>query len=154
MIRVICVGKLKESATKQLVAEYSKRLSSYAKIEIVEVKDEANNQFEEQKTKQIEGERILKQLKKDCFVILLDLRGKPLSSEELALKIREINTYRSSEVVFIIGGSLGVSDDILKRADFVWKLSDLTFPHNLVRVILLEQLYRAYTIMNNEPYHK
>ncbi len=154
MIRLVCVGKLKESATKELVAEYSKRVSAYTKLEIIEVKDESNNQYPENKIKQVEGERILKQIKADSFVILLDLKGKPLNSEELALKINEINTYHSSDITFVIGGSLGVSKEVVDRANFVWKLSDLTFPHNLVRVILLEQIYRAYTIQNHEPYHK
>lgn len=154
MIRLVCVGKLKESATKELVAEYSKRVSAYTKLEIIEVKDESNNQYPENKIKQVEGERILKQIKADSFVILLDLKGKPLNSEELALKINEINTYHSSNITFVIGGSLGVSKEVVDRANFVWKLSDLTFPHNLVRVILLEQIYRSYTIQNHEPYHK
>ena len=153
MITVIAVGKLKEKAYKDLVDEYVKRLSAYTKVEIIEVADETN-QLEEAKVKKLEGERILKAIKKDSFTVLLDLRGRMLNSNELSLKILEINTYHSSNITFIIGGSLGVSDEVYSRADYKWKLSDLTFPHNLVRVILLEQIYRSYKIMNNEPYHK
>ena len=153
MITVIAVGKLKEKAYKDLVDEYVKRLSAYTKVEIIEVADETN-QLEEAKVKKLEGERILKAIKKDSFTVLLDLRGRMLNSNELSLKIQEINIYHSSNITFIIGGSLGVSDEVYSRADYKWKLSDLTFPHNLVRVILLEQIYRSYKIMNNEPYHK
>ncbi|MBR0229818.1 MAG: 23S rRNA (pseudouridine(1915)-N(3))-methyltransferase RlmH [Erysipelotrichaceae bacterium] len=153
MIQIICVGKLKEKATQELVKEYTKRLSAYTKIEITEVNDESN-QLEDEKVKQLEGERIIRQIRKDSFVILLDLKGRPLSSEELSMKINEIYTYNSSNITFIIGGSLGVSEEVRSRADFRWKLSDLTFPHNLVRIILLEQIYRSYKILNHEPYHK
>ena len=110
--------------------------------------------MEELKVKKLEGERILKAIKKDSFVVLLDLRGRMLNSVELSMKIEEINTYHSSNITFVIGGSLGVSDDVYYRADYKWKLSDLTFPHNLVRILLLEQIYRSYRILNNEPYHK
>ena len=153
MITVIAVGKLKEKAYKDLVDEYVKRLSAYTKVEIIEVADETN-QLEYAKVKKLEGERILKAMKKDSFTVLLDLRGRMLNSKELSLKIQEINTYHSSNITFIIGGSLGVSDEVYSRADYKWKLSDLTFPHNLVRVILLEQIYRSYKIMNIEHYHK
>lgn len=153
MISIIAVGKLKEKAYKDLVDEYVRRLSAYTKVEIIEVADETN-QLEEAKVKRLEGERILKAIRKDSFTVLLDLRGRMLNSKELSLKIQEINTYHSSNITFIIGGSLGVSDEVFSRADYKWKLSDLTFPHNLVRVILVEQIYRSYKIMNNEPYHK
>jgi len=154
MISVVAVGKLKEKATKELVDEYSKRLSAYTKLEIVEVADEPNSSLPENSIKQIEGERILKAIKKDSYVVLLELKGKELDSVELSNKIEEINTYHSSNITFIIGGSLGVSQDVRDRADFLWKLSNLTFPHNLVRIILLEQIYRSYKILNHEPYHK
>ncbi len=154
MIRIIAVGKLKEKATKQLVEEYVKRITAYTKIEIVEVNDEQNTSLEDDKVKKLEGERIIKQIKEGSYVILLDLRGKELTSEELAYKLNEINTYRSSDITFIIGGSLGVSDEVKNKADYLWKLSDLTFPHNLVRILLTEQIYRSYKILNNEPYHK
>lgn len=153
MITVVAVGKLKEKAWKELSDEYVKRITPYSKIEIIEVADETN-QMEELKVKKLEGERILKAIKKDSFVVLLDLRGRMLNSVELSMKIEEINTYHSSNITFVIGGSLGVSDDVYYRADYRWKLSDLTFPHNLVRILLLEQIYRSYRILNNEPYHK
>ena len=153
MITIVAVGKLKEKAWKELSDEYVKRISSYSKVEIIEVVDETNR-LEEAKVKKLEGERILKAIKKDSFVVLLDLRGRMLNSVELSMKIDEINTYHSSNITFIIGGSLGVSDEVFARADYKWKLSDLTFPHNLVRILLLEQIYRSYRILNNEPYHK
>ncbi|MBQ3375707.1 MAG: 23S rRNA (pseudouridine(1915)-N(3))-methyltransferase RlmH [Erysipelotrichaceae bacterium] len=153
MITIVAVGKLKEKAWKELSDEYVKRISSYSKVEIIEVADETNR-LEEAKVKKLEGERILKAIKKDSFVVLLDLRGRMLNSVELSMKIDEINTYHSSNITFIIGGSLGVSDEVFARADYKWKLSDLTFPHNLVRILLLEQIYRSYRILNNEPYHK
>ena len=157
MIQIIAVGKLKEKATKALVDEYLKRLQPYSKTEIVEVSDEPNNsevEAEELRVKKIEGERILRQIKKDSYVILLDLRGKEMSSSKLAEKISEINTYHASNITFIIGGSVGVSDEVVKRADLLLKLSEMTFPHNLVRILILEQIYRAYKILNHEPYHK
>ena len=153
MIQIVAVGKLKEKATKELVEEYSKRLKAYTKLEITEVADETN-QMEEAKVLQLEGERILKTIKKDSYVILLDLRGRELTSVEVSMKLNEIYTYHNSDITFVIGGSLGVSNEVRSRADYMWKLSDLTFPHNLVRVILLEQIYRAYKILNNEAYHK
>jgi 23S rRNA (pseudouridine1915-N3)-methyltransferase len=153
VITIVAVGKLKEKAWKELSDEYVKRISSYSKVEIIEVVDETNR-LEEAKVKKLEGERILKAIKKDSFVVLLDLRGRMLNSVELSMKIDEINTYHSSNITFIIGGSLGVSDEVFARADYKWKLSDLTFPHNLVRILLLEQIYRSYRILNNEPYHK
>ena len=153
MIQIVAVGKLKEKATKELVEEYSKRLKAYTKLEITEVADETN-QMEEAKVLQLEGERILKAIKKDSYVVLLDLRGRELTSVEVSMKLNEIYTYHNSDITFIIGGSLGVSNEVRARADYMWKLSDLTFPHNLVRVILLEQIYRAYKILNNEAYHK
>ena len=153
MITVICVGKLKEKATRQLVDEYAKRLQGYTKLEIVEVADETN-QMEDAKVKLLEGERIIKAIKKDSYVVLLDLKGREFDSEGLAEKISQINTYHSSNITFIIGGSLGVSEQVKQKADLLWKLSNLTFPHNLVRILLLEQIYRSFKILNHEPYHK
>lgn len=154
MIQIVAVGRIKEKAMKQLIEEYAKRISAYSKIEIAEVEDEPNNSLPEETVKQIEGERILKQIKKDSYVILLDLQGKMIDSEKLAQKISEINTYHSSNISFVIGGSLGVSQKVIERADFRLKLSDMTFPHNLARLIILEQIYRSYKILNHEPYHK
>ncbi len=154
MIQIVAVGKIKEKAMKQLIEEYSKRISAYSKLEIAEVDDEPNLNNMDETVKQIEGERIIKQIKKDSFVVLLDLKGKMMSSQELAEKISWINTYRSSNITFVIGGSLGVSQQVKERADFTLKMSDMTFPHNLARLIILEQIYRSYKILNHEPYHK
>lgn len=154
MITVIAVGKIKEKALTALINEYRKRISSYSKIEIIEVNDEPNDKLEAEKIKELEGQRILKQIKKDSYVVLLDLQGKALNSEELAKKIEQINTYHSSNITFIIGGSLGVSENVKDKADFELKLSELTFPHNLARLLILEQIYRSYKILNNETYHK
>ena len=154
MITLIAVGKIKEKALTTLINEYKKRITSYSKIEIIEVSDEPNDKLEEEKVKELEGQRILKQIKRDSYVILLDLKGQPLDSEELAKKIEQINTYHSSNITFIIGGSLGVSESVKEKADFVFKLSEMTFPHNIVRLLILEQIYRSYKILNNETYHK
>jgi len=154
MITVIAVGKIKERALTALINEYRKRISSYSKIEIIEVNDEPNDKLEAEKIKELEGQRILKQIKKNSYVVLLDLQGKALNSEELAKKIEQINTYHSSNITFIIGGSLGVSENVKDKADFELKLSELTFPHNLARLLILEQIYRSYKILNNETYHK
>ncbi|MGI6607632.1 MAG: 23S rRNA (pseudouridine(1915)-N(3))-methyltransferase RlmH [Erysipelotrichaceae bacterium] len=154
MISIIAVGKIKEKALTSLINEYKKRISNYSKIEIIEVNDEPNDKLEDVKVKELEGQRILKQIKKDSYVILLDLQGQSLNSEDLANMIEKINTYHSSNITFIIGGSLGVSETVRERADFKLKLSEMTFPHNLARLIILEQIYRSYKILNNEIYHK
>lgn len=154
MITIVAVGKIKEKALVSLLDEYKKRISGYTKIEIIECDDEPNDKLPDNQVKEIEGQRILKQIKKDAYVILLDLRGKALDSVQLAQKIQEINTYHSSNITFVIGGSLGVSDEVKERADYLFKMSDLTFPHNLARLIILEQIYRSYKIANNEKYHK
>ncbi|HPX32244.1 MAG TPA: 23S rRNA (pseudouridine(1915)-N(3))-methyltransferase RlmH [Erysipelotrichaceae bacterium] len=154
MITLIVVGKIKEKALTTLINEYKKRITSYSKIEIIEVGDEPNDKLEEEKVKELEGQKILKQIKRDSYVILLDLKGQSLDSEELAKKIEQINTYHSSNITFIIGGSLGVSESVKEKADFRLKLSEMTFPHNIVRLLILEQIYRSYKILNNETYHK
>lgn len=158
MIKVIGVGKIKEKALKSLIDEYVKRLSAYTKIEVMEVTDEAAldkfSDAENKKVMEIEGERVLKKIKDKEYVILLDLHGQMLNSEQLATKLTSIQTYQSSDITFVIGGSLGVSDALVKRSQLRWKLSDLTFTHQMVRVLILEQIYRAYKINNNETYHK
>jgi len=154
VINIVCVGKIKEKALSTLIAEYTKRISGYTKIEILEVNDEPNDKLPEATVKETEGQRILKQIKKDAFVVLLDLQGKELTSVELSKKIEEINTYHSSNITFVIGGSLGVSEEVRSRADFKLKLSNMTFPHNIARLIILEQIYRSYKILNNAAYHK
>ena len=138
-ITLITVGKIKEKYLKDAIAEYSKRLGRYCKLEIVEV---------------AEGERILKYVKEDSYVITLDIRGKELTSEELSEKVDTLGVQGISHIIFIIGGSIGLGKEVLKRSDYALSYSKMTFPHQLMRVILLEQIYRSYRIINHEPYHK
>lgn len=158
MIKIIAVGRLKEKAMETLVQEYRKRLGAFVKLEIIEVNDEQapqnNSDLQNVAVKKKEGEKILAKLKDQDYMILLDLQGAMLTSEKLAAHIDQIQTYKSSDIAFVIGGSLGLSEDVIKRSDYRWKLSDLTFPHQLVRVMILEQIYRAYMINHHMPYHK
>lgn len=158
MIKIIAVGKIKEKAMQQLLAEYQKRIQPYVKLEIIEVMDEqapqSNSDAQNELVKQKEGERILAKLKENDYVILLDLAGKMLSSEQLAKKITQIQTYQSPDISFVIGGSLGLFKDVIHRANERLKISDMTFPHQIVRLLVLEQVYRAYKINYHEPYHK
>lgn len=157
-ITLICVGKLKERYLTEAVEEYAKRLSRYCALELLEVADEKTpdhaSEAEEDMIKKKEGERILKALKESSYCIALAIEGKMLSSEELADKINILGISGTSHISFIIGGSLGLSEDVLKRADYQLSFSKMTFPHQLMRVILLEQVYRAYRIISREPYHK
>lgn len=157
-ITLICVGKLKEKYLTQGVEEYSKRLGRYCTLEIIELADEKtpDNASEalEDMIKKKEGERILKAMKEDSFCIALAIEGKMLSSEELAIKINDLGISGNSHISFVIGGSLGLSEEVLKRADYKLSFSKMTFPHQLMRMILLEQIYRAFRIINNQPYHK
>ena len=150
MIRVVAVGKIKETFFTQAVEEYSKRLSGYYKLQIVEVADEKCDE----KTLEKEAEKILKVLKDTDYVIALAIQGRKYSSEGLAEMIQQLEIEGKSSITFVIGGSLGLSERVLKRADLLLSFSDMTFPHQLMRVILLEQLYRACKINRNEPYHK
>lgn len=157
-ITLITVGKIKEKYLKDAIAEYSKRLSKYCKLDIIEVADEktpdnASETVEEQiRTK--EAERILKHVKDDAYVITLEILGKLLTSEELSAKIETLGIQGTSHIIFIIGGSIGLGQDVLKRSNYALSFSKMTFPHQLMRVILLEQIYRSYRIINGEPYHK
>lgn len=157
-ITIITVGKIKEKYLTEAINEYSKRLSKYCKLEIIEVADEKTDENASETmnkiTKDKEGERILKYVKDDSYVITLEILGKMLTSPELADKIDKICINGSSHIVFIIGGSLGLSENVSKRSDYKLSFSQMTFPHQLMRVILLEQIYRAFRINNNEPYHK
>jgi len=157
-ITVLCVGKIKEKFYRDAIAEYEKRLSRYCKLEIVEVADEKTpdnaSELMEQQIKEKEAERMEKYLKEGAFVCALAIDGKQLDSVELSEKIEHLGTSGTSHIIFMIGGSLGMSDELLKRADMKLSFSKMTFPHQLMRVILLEQVYRAYRIMNHEPYHK
>ena len=157
-ITLITVGKIKEKYLKDAIAEYSKRLSRYCKLEIVEVADEKTpdnaSDTVEDAIRDKEGERILKYVKEDAYVITLEIAGKMLTSEEMAEKIEKLGVQGTSHIIFIIGGSIGLGKEILKRSDYALSFSKLTFPHQLMRVILLEQIYRSYRIINHEPYHK
>lgn len=151
MIKIICVGGLKENYLKEALKEYEKRLSKYTKLEIIELKDLSYN--DENKVLYEEGQNILKHIDSKDYVITLEIEGKELSSEEFAefLDNRQINY---SNIVFVIGGSLGLSDDVKQRSNFKLSFSKMTFPHQLFRINLLEQIYRSYKIINNESYHK
>ena len=157
-ITLITVGKIKEKYLKDAIAEYSKRLSRYCKLEIVEVADEKTpdnaSDTVEDAIRDKEGERILKYIKEDAYVITLEIAGKMLTSEEMAGKIEKLGVQGTSHIIFIIGGSIGLGKEILMRSDYALSFSKMTFPHQLMRVILLEQIYRSYRIMNHEPYHK
>ncbi len=157
-ITMVTVGKIKEKYLRDGIAEYVKRLSRYCKLEIIELQDEKTpdraSEAEELQIKNIEGERILKNVRDTDYVIALAIEGKMLDSVELSEKIEKLGVQGISSIVLIIGGSLGLSDAVLRRADFKLSFSKMTFPHQLMRMILLEQIYRAYRIMNKEPYHK
>ncbi len=157
-ITLIAVGKIKEKFYAQAVDEYTKRLSRYCKLEIIEVADEKTpdhaSDTVERQIKDKEGERILKALKDDSYVIALAIEGKMPDSEQLAAKIDGLGISGQSHITFIIGGSLGLSKEVLARADEKLSFSAMTFPHQLMRVILLEQVYRSYRIIHHEPYHK
>lgn len=157
-ITIITVGKIKEKYLVMAIEEYAKRLSRYIKLELVEVSDEKTpdnaSALEELQIKKTEGLKILKNIKEGAYVIALAIEGKMLSSEELAQNINNLGVNGVSHIVFIIGGSLGLCEDVLKRADSLLSFSKMTFPHQLMKVILLEQIYRAYRINTNEPYHK
>lgn len=157
-ITVIAVGKIKEKYLKDALAEYSKRLSRYCKLEIIEVADEKTpdqaSEAAEDLIRAKEGERILKHIRDDMFVITLEIGGKMLTSEEFADKIETLSVQGKSSIAFVIGGSIGLGKEVLKRSDFALSFSKMTFPHQLMRVVLLEQVYRGYRIMNGEPYHK
>ena len=161
-ITILCVGKIKEKFYRDAIAEYSKRLSRYCKLDIIEVADEktpenASDTVENQ-IREKEAERILmrldKEAKEGAYVFALAIDGREFDSVELSKKIENLGTSGISQIVFLIGGSLGMSENLLKRADCKLSFSKMTFPHQLMRVILLEQVYRSYRIMNHEPYHK
>ncbi len=145
MIKIICVGKLKEKYLADLVKDYTDRISKYHKIEILELKD-SNIDMEEK--------LILKYLSDKDYVISLDIKGKKLNSIDFKEKIENLFNDGVSNIIFVIGGSLGISKNVLKRSNDIISFSDLTFPHGLFRGILLEQIYRAFKIINNESYHK
>ncbi len=155
-INIVCVGKIKESYLKEAILEYSKRLSKYCKLSFVEIDDEQipnnlNTKISEN-IKEIEGNKILSNIK-NSYVIALDLKGKQYSSEDFSTKLENI-ALLNSNITFIIGGSLGLSQEVLQKSNELICFSKMTFPHQLIRVFLLEQLFRAFKIQNNETYHR
>ena len=156
-ITIACVGKIKEKYFTDAINEYAKRLSRYVTLDIAEVPDEKAPEnmspAQMEQVKEIEGERLNKVIK-DGYVVALAINGKKMTSEGFADFISDTMVKGASHITFVIGGSLGLSDKILKRADFKLSFYDMTFPHQLMRVVLLEQIYRANRIMKNEPYHK
>lgn len=157
-ITLITVGKLKEKYLKQAIDEYSKRLTRYCKLQIIELNDEKipenASEKEEIAIKDKEGKAILSKIKDNAYVIALDLKGKEITSEEFAKFISDCGIMGNSNIVFVIGGSLGLSKEVINRANYKLCFSKMTFPHQLFRVMLLEQIYRSFRIINNEPYHK
>ncbi len=157
-ISVICVGKIKEKYFTMGIEEYCKRLSRYCKLEIIEVSDEKTpdhaSEMEEQQIREKEGERLLKYIKEDVYVIALAIEGQQLDSVALSRRIEKLGIDSVSHIAFVIGGSLGLDQRILQRANEKWSFSKMTFPHQMMRMILLEQIYRGFRIMKNEPYHK
>lgn len=151
MIKIICVGKIKEAFYRDAISEYQKRLTKYTKLEIIEVPDSGSNQ--PRRNQQLERDAIIKHLKPKDYIITLEITGKAYSSESFALHLDHLITHYSN-LVFIIGGSDGLDEQLKKRRHEAISFSALTFPHQLFRVLLLEQLYRAYKIKNNESYHK
>lgn len=157
-INIVSVGKIKEKYFTMAIEEYTKRLSKYVKVNEIVVLDEPipfnASEKEELIVKNKEGEKLLKAIPLNSFKVVLDLKGEEITSVELAKKIDQIFAYNNSEISFIIGGSLGLSNDVLKSADYHLCFSKMTFPHQLMKVVLLEQIYRAFKINNNETYHK
>ncbi len=151
MIKIICIGSIKEKYLKEAIEEYSKRLSKYTKLEIIELKDYSINEID--KCLKLEEEEILKYIKEKDYVITLEIEGEELSSIDFSNKIDNI-LQTNSNIDFIIGGSYGLSDNIKRLSNYKLSFSKMTFPHQLFRIILLEQIYRSFKILNNETYHK
>lgn len=157
-IKIVCIGKLKKDYWGSASADYEARLKKYCKLSIVELPNipEPDNASpaECETAKNKEGELILKSIKDSDYVVTMEIKGKMLSSEELAEKINKLGIDGVSDIVFVIGGSLGLSDAVCKRSDFALSFSRMTFPHKLFRILLMEQIYRGFKIINHEPYHK
>lgn len=157
-ITILTVGKIKEKYFTDAIKEYSKRLSRYCKLEIIEVADEKTlegaSEHEADLIREKEGKRLQKYIKEGAYVISLAIEGKQYSSEDFSEKLHNLGLQGESHIIFVIGGSIGLARDILKDSKELLSFSKMTFPHQLMRVILLEQIYRAYRIMNGEPYHK
>ncbi len=157
-IKIICVGKLKEKYLKMAQDEYLKRLGSYAKVEVIEIKDEdIKENFSESEVelaKEKEGAGILSKIKDRDIVFTLEIEGKQRTSEEFASELEDMMVHGNSDVAFVIGGSCGISKEVMARSDRKISFSKMTFPHQIIRINLLEQIYRAFKIIKNEPYHK
>ncbi|MFB7159096.1 MULTISPECIES: 23S rRNA (pseudouridine(1915)-N(3))-methyltransferase RlmH [unclassified Lysinibacillus] len=157
-ITIVSVGKLKEKYLKMGIDEYVKRLGGYAKMDLIEVPDEkAPEQLSEAEmeiVKKKEGERILSKIGPDTYVIALAINGKMKTSEQMAADLESLMTYGKSKIAFVIGGSLGLHEDVLKRADELQSFGKMTLPHQLMKLVLVEQIYRSFRIMKGEPYHK
>ncbi len=157
-ITIVCVGKIKESFYRDAAAEYIKRLSRYCRVEVLEVADEKTPEdagaLLQNQIKEKEARRLLEKIREDAFICTLEIQGKRYSSEEFAGWMEHACINGDSHIQFVIGGSLGLHDSVRKRADMALSFSDMTFPHQLMRVILLEQIYRAFRIINHQPYHK
>ncbi|OLS01476.1 23S rRNA (pseudouridine(1915)-N(3))-methyltransferase RlmH [Tissierella creatinophila] len=157
-INIITVGKIKEKYIKEGINEFSKRLSRYGKLKIIEIDDEKApenlSQKDMEKVMEKEGEKIISKIPQNSFIISLEIEGKSISSEMLSKKIEDIMISGNNDITFIIGGSLGLSNEVKMMSNFKLSFSKMTFPHQLMRLILLEQIYRAFRIMKNEPYHK
>ena len=157
-ITILCVGQIKEKYFRDAIAEYQKRLSRYCKLQMIEVADEKTkenaSEAENDLIRKKEGERLLKHIKDSDYCITLEIDGRMLTSEGLSKEIDRLGLAGKSSLVFVIGGSIGLDTAVLKRSDYALSFSKMTFPHQLMRVILLEQIYRSYRIMRCEPYHK
>ncbi|GFZ27621.1 rRNA methyltransferase [Lactobacillus corticis] len=157
-IKIVCVGKLKEKYFKDGIAEYAKRMTRFAKVKIVEVADEkapeSLSPAQEEQVKETEGQRILSKIKDKEYVYVLAIKGKERTSEEFAKEIQDLGTYGHSDVTFVIGGSLGTSPAVNQRADQLISFGKFTLPHQLMRLVLIEQIYRAFMINSGSPYHK
>ena len=152
MLKLICVGRVKDASLKALIDDYQKRIQKYHKLEVIEVKDEPIRENEKE-VLDIEASRIMSKIDKDDYVILLDLHGESLDSVSFANKIDKL-FVSYSKITFVIGGSLGLGEEVRKRANYRLKLSDMTFLHQMTRLIILEQIYRCFKILNHETYHK
>lgn len=157
-ITLLTVGKIKEKFLRDAIAEYSKRLSKYCKLEIIEVADEKTpdhaSEVVEKSIRDKEGERLMRYIRDDDYVITLEIGGKMLDSVAFSRQLENLGIRGQSHICFVIGGSIGLRDALVKRSDYALSFSKMTFPHQLMRVILLEQIYRSYRIMTNQPYHK
>lgn len=157
-ITLLTVGKIKEKFLRDAIAEYSKRLSKYCKLEIIEVADEKTpdhaSEVVEKSIRDKEGERLMRYIRDDDYVITLEIGGKMLDSVAFSRQLENLGIRGQSHICFVIGGSIGLGVALVKRSDYALSFSKMTFPHQLMRVILLEQIYRSYRIMTNQPYHK